>query len=279
MPTDKYRQLATEVDALPDEGLHHVLGCEVTLDEGDTTRSIQAKLAYAPQTITPEAAAAMEASRIAFRKGTIDDKAALLELCDVVTPFDDLANYWRFEDGADPWVDAVGGNDLNHLAPFPVANSVPGKNNLAAEMVIGSVSILRSDAAFDWSGPWSLSFWHKPPAGVARIFIDDESATIYNGWGATANRFDLRINSAPTVSGTVVAVAGVFHHVAYVSDGATFLQYVNGVLDITVLDAPTNVAGKMRIYNGIFDEAARFAAAIPPEQVAALYAAGAGAFY
>lgn len=76
MATDKFRALALEVDDLPDDSLVKVLLGNVSVDLGDTTRSIMAKVATAPSVQPVEQ---VEVTLLLYRKGTLDVRAEILE--------------------------------------------------------------------------------------------------------------------------------------------------------------------------------------------------------
>lgn len=193
-------------------------------------------------------------------------------------PFENIADYWPLEESGEPWLDVIGDpNDIVYNHSFPVPVQVPGKNNFGLRMVPGSISILMSSVPYDWTGPFSLSFWVKPE--VPAIILDNSAATVYFGWGTpTADRFSLNLNFAGQVAGSQTALAGVWNHVVITSDGATTKVYVNGVLDLTIPDAPTTLSEVFRMYNGSFDEIGSYPVEIPLAQVEALYNNGDGVF-
>lgn len=79
MATDLYRALALECDDLPDDSLMLVFTGDVTPAEGDTTRMLMEKVAFAPTKLSPQVYAAFEATLLAYRKGTLDERADIIE--------------------------------------------------------------------------------------------------------------------------------------------------------------------------------------------------------
>lgn len=212
-------------------------------------------------------------------------------------PWTGLTNYWRMEEAPPgPWVDVVGAKSLAYHPSFPIPTQVAGKNAFALRMPQGSISLIRSTpVSYDWSGPFSMAWWFMPdaPSSQGAVCFDNRGSGptgLYFGWSLEPfptyddKLFRVQIEGGAYYAGTTPHLEGLWHHLAIVSDGASYTKvYVNGQLEIAAPvtpNQPGNEMGELWLYNGSHDELALFFGhQLSQGQVSAIYAAGAGVFY
>lgn len=211
------------------------------------------------------------------------------------TLLDDIAGYWKMEEGSGTnRNDEVGSNDLT---PGILPNAGTGIINNGSDFVPASFTFTENadNSTFSMGSgvDFTISTWVKTDASpnYQLVYAKDSVALEYHLrlYGGGDNKFHFLVNAgAADLTGTTNISTGTWYHIVVTYDGTNLRMYNNGTLETTtaftsdvtdgtsVFEVGRSAGVGGGYWDGIIDEIGLWKRELSQDEITDLYNAGAG---